>query len=105
MARLEEKERRLAVRIMPHLTRMVGIIATHAEDSIYREQIRRPHDREGRYRFGRNDISHRFPRSLSSALDGAPLDCVIIRGATCDYNRAIAYSEAGCGVTLDETVR
>jgi hypothetical protein len=68
VAWLKEKERRLAVGIVPHFTRMVGIIAAHAEDSIYRKQIRRPYYREGWDRFGRNDIGHRFPHFVKPYL-------------------------------------
>jgi hypothetical protein len=68
VAWLEEKERRLAVRIVPHFTGMVGIIATYAKDSIYRKQIRRSYYWEGWDRFGRNDISHRIPRFVKPSL-------------------------------------
>ncbi len=62
LTRLEEKERRLAVRVMPHFAGMAGIVASHAEDSIYRKQVGRSQYRQSGHSFRSNDVSHPFPR-------------------------------------------
>lgn len=56
--RLAEKEGRLAIRVVTHFSRMLGIISANAVNAVHREQVGCSLYRNGGLRFGRNNKAH-----------------------------------------------